>query len=275
VALLGLMHQHASMDRAFAAAGGPWEFNLRDLLRWCELAAAAAEAAPAAGGAAGGSAMDVEMADGSAAAEAEPVGEAGWEARLQAAALHYARMLFAQRLRTAGDRRHVEDLLARVFGPEAAVGGSGAAPRPSLLLSPELLVAGQARVARAGGGGGGGEVSEAAGRAAPELALLPAQLPLLESMAQCVQRGWMCLLVGPGAAGKTSAARCLAALCGRRLLEVPMTNGGAPAAPPPPSPPPLPLHSPCPHAPPLPHRIDPHPLLPPYRHGHVGPAGQL
>jgi hypothetical protein len=222
VALLGRMHDSANVERAFAAAGGPWEFNLRDLLRWCDLATAAA--------AAGSEAMELDGGGGAARA-----------ARLQAAALHYARMLFAQRLRTAADRQHVARLVAEVFGPEeaAAAGFGGAAAaaaagrdRPSLLLSPELLVVGEAAVARAGGGGGAAEVSEAAvgARVAAELALLPAQLALLESLAQCVQRGWMCLLVGPGAAGKTSLARCLAALCGRQLLEVPMTNGEGAAA---------------------------------------------
>ena len=28
----------AGGGRGFGAAGGPWEFNLRDLLRWCQLA---------------------------------------------------------------------------------------------------------------------------------------------------------------------------------------------------------------------------------------------
>lgn len=35
----------------------------------------------------------------------------------------------------------------------------------------------------------------------------------------------MCLLVGPAASGKTAAARTLARLCGRALLELPLTSG--------------------------------------------------
>lgn len=38
VAFLRRLHNDANVARAFASAGGPWEFNLRDLLRWCELA---------------------------------------------------------------------------------------------------------------------------------------------------------------------------------------------------------------------------------------------
>ncbi len=37
VAFLGALWG-ANIERRFAGAGGPWEFNLRDLLRWCELA---------------------------------------------------------------------------------------------------------------------------------------------------------------------------------------------------------------------------------------------
>ena len=57
------------------------------------------------------------------------------------------------------------------------------------------------------------------------LALLPWQLPLLESAAAALARSWMLLLVGGPATGKTCLARSLAAMCGRRLVEVPLTPG--------------------------------------------------
>jgi midasin len=57
------------------------------------------------------------------------------------------------------------------------------------------------------------------------LQLLPWQLPLLESSASALSQNWMLLLVGGPASGKTSLARSLAALCGRRLAEVPLTPG--------------------------------------------------
>lgn len=66
--------------------------------------------------------------------------------------------------------------------------------------------------------------SASAGLAAP-LALLPGQLPVLESLAECAARGWMCLLVGPAAGGKTAAVRSLAALAGQPLLELSLTSG--------------------------------------------------
>ncbi len=48
VAFLAHLHQGANINRSFGSAGGPWEFNLRDLLRWCQLAESAVPAGVAA-----------------------------------------------------------------------------------------------------------------------------------------------------------------------------------------------------------------------------------
>ena len=45
VDFLATIHQGANVQHSFASAGGPWEFNLRDLLRWCHLAEHAVPAA--------------------------------------------------------------------------------------------------------------------------------------------------------------------------------------------------------------------------------------
>ena len=58
-------------------------------------------------------------------------------------------------------------------------------------------------VGRAGGVGG--------------LMLLPGQLPVLESLAECLQRRWPALLVGGPSSGKTSLARAAATLAGAPL----------------------------------------------------------
>lgn len=39
VTFLSQLHHSANVVKSFATAGGPWDFNLRDLLRWCQLAA--------------------------------------------------------------------------------------------------------------------------------------------------------------------------------------------------------------------------------------------
>ena len=47
VAFLQALHEAANVARALGASGGPWEFNLRDLLRWCQLVEGAAQQAAA------------------------------------------------------------------------------------------------------------------------------------------------------------------------------------------------------------------------------------
>ncbi len=47
--------------------------------------------------------------------------------------------------------------------------------------------------------------------------MLPGQLTVLEGLAECLSRGWPAVLVGGPASGKTSLARCAAALAGEPL----------------------------------------------------------
>jgi midasin len=148
---------------------------------------------------------------------AEGGGEA---AALDAAVRHYASLLFIQRLRTPEDRRHAAAAFADAWGEDAAAWQRQ--QRPELHISPAALRIGWARLPRATSAP---PVSDGGGSGASELALLPSQLPVLESLGECAARGWMCLLVGPPGAGKTAAVRTLAALCGQPLLELSLTSG--------------------------------------------------
>ena len=37
IAFVRELQRHVGSLRAFGARGGPWDFNLRDVFRWCEL----------------------------------------------------------------------------------------------------------------------------------------------------------------------------------------------------------------------------------------------
>jgi hypothetical protein len=159
-----------------SGAGGPWEFNLRDLLRWCELAEGAAAGAGDGCGPAGpmrcrwqragaGAAAALEAAAGRAARlpalqhlprpprHGSGAGAAcaprragrGAAAAVEAAAVHHARMLFLQRLRTPGDRAALRALFAASWGAPLAEPA-----RPAVALSPRLLTVGRAALPRAG-----------------------------------------------------------------------------------------------------------------------------
>jgi midasin len=80
VDFLHCLHRDANVAHIFAGSGGPWEFNLRDLLRWCELAEGHED--------------------------------------VNGAVPYYGNMLFMQRLRSFGDRLHAAKLWQQVWGEE-------------------------------------------------------------------------------------------------------------------------------------------------------------
>ena len=96
---------------SFARAGAPWEFNLRDIMRWCDLSL---------------SAIDNEDADAAEEAEAEAsladhggdivVADAKSFAAAERAVDVTFGTLFAQRLRTPADRAECSRLFAGAFG---------------------------------------------------------------------------------------------------------------------------------------------------------------
>jgi len=61
--------------------------------------------------------------------------------------------------------------------------------------------------------------------AAESLGLLRGQVGALEAAAHCAAQGWMTIVVGPAASGKTSLVQSLAALAGRQLRQVALTAG--------------------------------------------------
>lgn len=109
VELLEVLHQDARDHPTFGKVGGPWEFNLRDLLRWCDLSVACSSLAPS--------------------------------GDLRSIVRHYANMLLVSRMRTAEDRRHVwmraDDFLGR-----------DELPAPSFGITPRRLQIGLASLLR-------------------------------------------------------------------------------------------------------------------------------
>jgi hypothetical protein len=145
-------HTASGSGARFAAQGGPWEFNLRDLLRWADLTEGAVAAPrPAVSGDGKGGTQSGEGAAGlpqsnvlagsgapqahapDSATQQQQMGkttqhgvagfDAGVHARLDEAAEHYAHTLFVQRLRTPEDRVRFGELFARAWGRPLAVPG--------------------------------------------------------------------------------------------------------------------------------------------------------
>jgi len=285
----------------FAVAGGPWEFNLRDLLRWCELVTLFAQQQQQQQQQQGlqqqeGDADAMELDQTQQQQQQQQQVSVCSDALLDAAAEHYLGVLFTQRLRTAADRSRVQQLFEQVWGrplhaasttavmpashtaaaaatppagaadatasSSSGVGAAAAAvasgstgllcvTRPSVIITPDELRVGVARIPRATGAASLAEVNPAEGATPsvpPSVAqqhssssstaaaagsqqqqqqlLLPGwQAPLLESAVSSLSAGWMVLLVGPSGSGKTSLARLAAGLVGVELQELALTQG--------------------------------------------------
>ena len=159
---------------SFARAGSPWEFNLRDILRWCDLAERSTTLEPQ---------VAVERLFGT---------------------------LFVQRLRTHADREQCAKFFEGAFNylpPKTK--------EQRIFVEGGQLCIGDARV-------NCGE-TKLSNIDDAKYNLLPGQFDALEAVAHCAQRGWMSILVGAGASGKTTMVQMLASLSGNRLRQAALT----------------------------------------------------
>lgn len=121
--------------------------------------------------------------------------------------------IYGQRMRTNEDREQVYQLYETVFGVTF--------PRdrkPTFHLSSQFVEVGLAKLSR--------KSQVAAETFIDGVAeTLHSGLPLLESLMKCVGQGWMTILTGPEASGKTNLIKLLAHLTGNKLETFSMNNG--------------------------------------------------
>ncbi|XP_047429048.1 midasin isoform X2 [Mugil cephalus] len=166
--------QEVCVERGWGQKGSPWEFNLRDMFRWCQL-------------------MQTDQAPG-----------------FFNPGQHVA-LVYADRMRTEADKAQVLSVFREVFGEDfEPYCGSR-----QFHITPLNLQVGFSVLHRSGG------VPVALD---PPLFITHQSLRPLESLMKCVEMGWMTILVGPTASGKTSLVRLLALLTGHRLRVMAMNS---------------------------------------------------
>lgn len=109
------LHHDTMVLHKYGHSGSPWEFNLRDILRWCELMEKSKMAS----------------LDGEAQAFAPE---------------HFVDVMYLQRMRTVGDRRRVLSLFEEVFGTHLDL-----ETFPAVSVLPERLQVGLASLPRRNG----------------------------------------------------------------------------------------------------------------------------
>ncbi|XP_062857908.1 midasin [Trichomycterus rosablanca] len=168
-----LVHE-VTVERKWGQKGGPWEFNLRDLFRWCQL-----------------------MQTDQSPAFYNPGQHVG--------------LVYADRMRTEVDKAQVLSVFRKVFAEdfEPYLGSR------QFHITPLNLQVGSSVLQRSGG---------APVTLDPPLSITHQSLRPLESLMKCVKMGWMAILVGPSASGKSSLVHLLALLTGHRLRVMAMNS---------------------------------------------------
>ncbi|KAM4522940.1 midasin [Odontesthes bonariensis] len=166
--------QEVCVERRWGQKGSPWEFNLRDMFRWCQL-------------------MQNDQSPG-----------------FFNPGQHVA-LVYADRMRTEDDKAQVLLVFRQVFGEDyEPYCGSR-----EFHITPLNVQVGFSVLNRSGG---------APVALDPPLSITHQSLRPLESLMKCVEMGWMTILVGPTASGKTSLVRLLALLMGHRLRVMAMNS---------------------------------------------------
>ncbi|KAK4056723.1 AAA ATPase midasin [Microbotryomycetes sp. JL221] len=169
------VHRQTMDSRKFGLEGSPWEFNLRDVLRWLSLIQAS-------------TGLDVHHGQ----------------------AVEYFGLLYLQRFRTLKDRQHVARLFSEHFAQEV-----DPLQQPWSTVTSDHAQIGHSLVSRSGSGFGD--------RLTTMQSISKASLQPLEALIKTLDMGWLAILTGPRNCGKTTFARQVAALSGRRLHEFSMS----------------------------------------------------
>jgi midasin (ATPase involved in ribosome maturation) len=224
-----LMHEHTMVEHSFGRKGAPWEFNLRDVFRWCDVAGSSASLAALSSSA--DSKGVASMVTHSAGSLVENQG-------IIEVLRRHVEFLYVRRLRAAKDRTYVRALFEAVFVhcqtnatpeqlDETKLVLQWNAPR-HFTVSPTSVQIGNTMLERVSAGAEDSKRSRLAGSSEDSNGdtLLPLHhlRPALESIVKCINMNWPVLVIGPQASGKTSLIRLAAQLAHRKLFEFAMSS---------------------------------------------------
>ena len=181
------LRREIMVQGTFGWTGSPWEFNLRDVLRWIEL----------------WNTNHVENGVNEIQETEQQIGM-------------YFEMLYSQRMRTKGDRERVRDLFQQVFGflPERSTN------LPEYTIHPEIVTFGNVSLKRASN-----RHNHKYGVPTSQLQFLPSHSSIMESLIMCIQTRSLPLIVGRTGSGKSSMVRLLASMTGQKLEELSLNPG--------------------------------------------------
>ncbi|KAM3931945.1 midasin [Leptodactylus fuscus] len=173
VAFNNQVEMEVMTERKWGQKGGPWEFNLRDLFRWCHL-----------------------MLHDQSPGNYDPS--------------QHVFLIYGERMRAEEDRQKLISVYQEVFGEE----NSPYLGTRHFHINPQTVQVGFSVLPR----------GTSSSTTCLRLSLLHHSLQSLEQVMKCVEMGWMVILVGPAASGKTSLIQLLALLTGNKLNVMAMNS---------------------------------------------------
>ena len=191
----------------FARKGSPWEFNLRDIFRWCELILFYIK--------------NLSTLD---------------ENTLFMEASKFIDLIYLQRMRTNEDREYISSIYSELFNQSLDVllnttystttstGGSTSSGNHyqapiNYKITSDYLNIGNTIVPISSN-----SFNKHLKYNYPELQILPNQLNQLENIIKCIELNWMVILIGNSASGKTSLIQVLSNLLGKPLHQFYMNS---------------------------------------------------
>ncbi|KAJ8930712.1 hypothetical protein NQ314_016477 [Rhamnusium bicolor] len=122
-------------------------------------------------------------------------------------------LIYGDRMRTTFDKEKVKDIFEEVF--QCKVFGTG----PIAYVNKQSVYIGDVRIER-----NSSRVNANVLKQDRTCLVLRSQLPILRSLAYCVNLSWMSILVGSSGSGKSSVVKTLANLAGKSLKTLPVTS---------------------------------------------------
>ena len=173
------MYNDSMIHGKFGRKGSPWEFNLRDIFRWCSL---------------------IMKYSPSKLLEKQ-----NYPLMVEQAS-RFVNLIYLQRMRTKQDREYICEIFFEIFGINISYTSN-----PQYKLTSEYLQIGFTQLPV--------NQKSTLRVKNSHLKILTGQLSILENIMNCIEMNWMTILLGSAGYGKTSIIQLLAKLLGKNLHQ--------------------------------------------------------
>ena len=180
------MYNDSMIHSKFGRKGSPWEFNLRDIFRWCTL---------------------IQKYTPKLILQQKQFNS------MTKQASRFIDLIYCQRMRTQIDRNYIINIFNEIFGFSLQKFTDISYPKfkltsKNLQIGFSNLTVNQRSI-----------IIKQQLNLGLELQILPCQLNILENIMKCIEMNWMVILLGSSGSGKTSIIQLLSTLVGKNLYQ--------------------------------------------------------